>query len=236
VDKQKMKVIMRVVFIACLLSLPVVIVSCAVMAFSGSADLYRWGFQKYDISQRTGINNADLGKAGDAMAGYLTGRLITPQAHVNIDGATRLLYNSKELIHLEDVRLIVLLFRDLLIAFSILLVACGFVLYRLNGPGDLCRSIEWGSALTLGITVMLVTWALIDFDSLFYLFHIVSFSNDLWLLDPSKDYLIMLFPEGFFNDAAIFMVGSIMLTAVILLGATVILQKTIVARLPEKSR
>jgi uncharacterized membrane protein len=33
-------------------------------------------------------------------------------------------------------------------------------------------------------------------------FHLISFANDFWLLDPTKDYLIMLFPQGFWSDAA----------------------------------
>ncbi|MDD2471668.1 MAG: DUF1461 domain-containing protein, partial [Dehalococcoidales bacterium] len=32
---------------------------------------------------------------------------------------------------------------------------------------------------------------------------LISFSNDLWLLDPAKDYLIMMFPQGFWADAAL---------------------------------
>ena len=45
---------------------------------------------------------------------------------------------------------------------------------------------------------------LLNFDQLFLQFHLFSFTNELWQLDPTKDYLIMLFPQGFFYDAAIF--------------------------------
>jgi len=63
-------------------------------------------------------------------------------------------------------------------------------------------------------------WALIDFEGLFLTFHLTSFSNDLWMLDPSKDYLIMMFPERFFFDAALFLVGSTAVEALILGGGT----------------
>ena len=43
---------------------------------------------------------------------------------------------------------------------------------------------------------------MMDFDYFFRQFHLIGFANDLWLLDPAKDYLIMLFPQGFWSDAA----------------------------------
>jgi len=75
-----------------------------------------------------------------------------------------------------------------------------------------------------------VGWSLIDFNSLFYLFHIVSFSNELWLLDPSKDYLIRMFTEGFFYDAAIMVTATIMVEAVILGIAVLVIEKTMLFR------
>ncbi|MCC7105778.1 MAG: DUF1461 domain-containing protein [Chloroflexi bacterium] len=36
-----------------------------------------------------------------------------------------------------------------------------------------------------------------DFTSLFIQFHQVMFRNDLWMLDPARDALLLLFPEGF---------------------------------------
>ena len=44
---------------------------------------------------------------------------------------------------------------------------------------------------------------LLGFDQLFYQFHLISFTNELWQLDPTRDYLIMLFPQGFWYDAAL---------------------------------
>ena len=50
--------------------------------------------------------------------------------------------------------------------------------------------------LALGLGILL------NFDQLFLQFHLFSFSNEYWQLDPTRDYLIMLFPQGFFFDAA----------------------------------
>ena len=37
----------------------------------------------------------------------------------------------------------------------------------------------------------------------FLMFHLISFSNDLWQLDPSRHYLIAMFPQNFFFDATV---------------------------------
>ena len=56
---------------------------------------------------------------------------------------------------------------------------------------------------------------LLDFSSLFLQFHLISFTNELWILDPARDYLIRLFPHGFWFDAALFCVLVSMAGAVI---------------------
>ena len=54
----------------------------------------------------------------------------------------------------------------------------------------------------VAVIAAFVIWGLIDFDSLFYVFHLVAFRNDLWLLDPQTDLLIQLMPTPFFVDYA----------------------------------
>ena len=38
----------------------------------------------------------------------------------------------------------------------------------------------------------------INFNYTFTLFHEIFFRNDLWILDPRNDYLLIMFPERFF--------------------------------------
>jgi integral membrane protein (TIGR01906 family) len=74
------------------------------------------------------------------------------------------------------------------------------------GPSFLPRL---GTILTIGgiVTVALLGLAgllsLVDFSEAFVRFHQMAFSNDLWMLDPRTDYLIMLYPEGFWLDATL---------------------------------
>jgi integral membrane protein (TIGR01906 family) len=84
-----------------------------------------------------------------------------------------------------------------------------------------------GSGITLALTLALGLGAFLNFNQLFLQFHLISFANEFWLLDPTKDYLIMLFPQGFWYDAALFCGGITTGLAVILGGvAGVYLRRT----------
>ena len=69
------------------------------------------------------------------------------------------------------------------------------------------RRIAWnmlgGGAMTLLMLVGLGLSATSDFSDLFLQFHLLSFSNDLWILDPRTDYMIRMFPLGFWYDAVV---------------------------------
>ena len=218
---------MSIVFGIWIISIPVLIIASTVNVFAGSNDLYRWGFNKYQIVDKTGISDLQLTEVGKAMAGYLAGSLSSPQVIVDLKGQKKLLYSEKELVHLKDVREIVWLFQLLQMISIVLLIITGLVLHLKKGTAILLSGAKIGAVISIGITGLLVVWSLIDFESLFYLFHIISFSNDLWILDPSRDYLIMMFPQGFFNDAAIFMVISILVAAIILLVISSLVYKAL---------
>ena len=76
----------------------------------------------------------------------------------------------------------------------------------------------WGSVATMILMFFLALWAVSGFEQLFLLFHEVSFANQFWILDPSKDYLIMLFPGGFFYDVALFSFGAVIIESLVLGG------------------
>ena len=60
-----------------------------------------------------------------------------------------------------------------------------------------------------------------SFEQLFLLFHQLSFANDLWILNPYTDYLLILFPGGFWFDATMRVALTSVLGAVLLLSAGV---------------
>jgi integral membrane protein (TIGR01906 family) len=208
-------------------SIPVLIVSCTVNVYARSAGLYQYGFAKYRISQNTGISNAQLGEVAQGMADFLDGKKPSLQMTVRVNGTDRLLYNQKELVHMDDVRSIISTFKILQTVSILSLLAAGAFVFAALGVRRLLRGILAGAIATVCLVGLLAAWALVDFYSLFYVFHLVSFSNDLWLLDPTRDYLIMMFTESFFYDAAIMVTATIMAVAVIVGLVTLVIEKAV---------
>jgi integral membrane protein (TIGR01906 family) len=62
-----------------------------------------------------------------------------------------------------------------------------------------------------------------DFDALWTRFHQIAFRNDLWQLDPTRDYLIMLFPEPFWFTATLRMATTVALQTVVVAVVGVVL-------------
>ena len=71
----------------------------------------------------------------------------------------------------------------------------------------------------------LIIWGLIDFDSLFYAFHLVAFRNDLWLLNPATDLLIQLMPTAFFMDYARTILLSFAMSLAVAAGLAYLLKR-----------
>jgi uncharacterized membrane protein len=74
-----------------------------------------------------------------------------------------------------------------------------------------------GSTVTLGLMLLLGIGALINFDTLFYDFHLIAFTNQFW---SAEGNMLLLFPDGFWYDAAIYCILTIAALAIILGGVS----------------
>lgn len=173
---------------------------------------YEYEFDKRGIAAETGIAKTDLLKVADHLVRYFNDREDSAQVEVMRAGRPFEIFNEREVTHLGDVKTIIRFFYLLQWAAATYIGAYLIVLgiwRRRSFLQDVTGTLVRGSLVTLSVIGLLGLWALIDFDSLFRVFHHLGFRNDLWLLDPSRDYLIMLFPEGFFFDGALCLVGAL---------------------------
>jgi integral membrane protein (TIGR01906 family) len=123
-----------------------------------------------------------------------------------LGGARRPLFNEREIVHMEDVqKLMQAVFRvGALAGLYAALCAAGMLLWRRGAAlRPLGRLLLWGAGLTFGGLVLVASLSLVDFSELFVRFHELSFRNDFWMLDPRTDYLVILFPEGFWLDVTL---------------------------------
>ena len=80
-----------------------------------------------------------------------------------------------------------------------------------------------GGILTVVLLLLAGLLSLVDFTQAFIAFHEMAFSNDLWMLDPRTDYLVMIFPEGFWFDAVMRIAMTSAIEGVIATGAGIAL-------------
>ncbi len=207
----------KTLFILCL---PLLLLSTSIGWAVNSLWLYEYGFAKYGISQTTGLAPAELDRAARGLISYFNSDEEIVNITVTKDGKAFALFNEREAVHLRDVK--GLFWLDYRIMLGTSVFALGYALVSLFWWKDrrrLARGLISSSILTMGIILLLGIGIAFDFDQLFLQFHLISFSNDMWMLDPSRDYLIMLFPGGFWFDVALFCVLAAAAMALVLGGA-----------------
>jgi integral membrane protein (TIGR01906 family) len=207
-----------------MLCLPFLLFTASLAWAINSLWLYNYGFEKYGISQVTGLTDSELEKTAAGLVSYFN----SDEEYINLtvikDGEPFELFNYRETIHLKDVKGLIWLDYWVLLGTLVYVLAYALVYLFWRRP-KYWRHLAWGvvggSAITLGLMLALGLGSLFDFNWIFWQFHVISFtSNDFWLLDPTKDYLKMLFPDGYFYDVVLFCALGVAGAAVILGGAS----------------
>jgi integral membrane protein (TIGR01906 family) len=204
-----------------MLCLPVLLLTASIGWAANSPWLYKYGFDKYNVSQTTGLTGVELEKAATGLINYFNSGEEYISLTVVKDDKPFELFNQREIAHLRDVKgLIWLDYWVWLGTLIYTLVYAGVSLFwrRKRYWRRLAWGVVGGGGITLALMLALGLGALLNFAQLFIQFHHISFANELWKLDPAKDYLIMLFPQGFWYDATVFCAVTTAVGAAILGG------------------
>lgn len=183
--------------------------------------LYQYGFDKYNISSETNIEEGELLKVAWGLIGYFNSSEESIAVQISDEGGERDLFNQREVAHLRDVKsLIQLCYRlqEITLIYAIGYVGLSWVRRKGAWLRSLGKGLLGGSVVTIALLVTLGAGVALNFEELFLRFHWLSFQNDLWLLDPSRDYLIRLFPQGFFFDVTLLIAGATIAEALIIAG------------------
>jgi len=187
--------------------------------------LYMSGLQKYDASQLTEEERAELEIIATELETIAT-RLInyfnSTEEHIDpilqTEGEPLEVFTPDEIIHFKDVKGLIRLNY---------LVLLGTVIYLLMytraslfwHKHQHWRRLAWGAAggsgITLALMLALGLGTLLSFDRLFLQFHLMSFANEFW---SAEGYMRVLFPPDFWYDTVLLCAGIIAGLAVILGG------------------
>jgi len=202
-----------------ILSLPGLLLTASIAWAVNSLWLYEYGFEKYDISRTTGLAQPELEKAAVGLISYFNSEKEPISLAVVKEGKPFELFNEREVIHLKDVKgLFWLNYRVLIGTLIYVLLYAGVNLFWWKDRRQLAWGLASGGGLTFVLILALGLGALLNFERLFHQFHLISFANDFWQLDPTRDYLIMLFPGGFWYDMTMFCALATVMGAIVLGG------------------
>ena len=198
---------------AALTVLLAVLTAVRVVAFSRA--FYAASYSELRTASSMGISQAKLDEATEALLNYLEGRRDDLDLRVlRQDGVEEAFFKTHEIAHMADVRD---LYRGAMTlrnaAFGLLLLNFVFLLAlwlrrgkRAKGarvsawPGRLRQAYLLGVGFCLVVLAAVALYAALDFETFWTAFHRIFFRNDLWLLDPSSDRLIMMVPSAFFSS------------------------------------
>lgn len=166
------------------------------------------------IAEYIGISNDELDELTSFTLNYLNDSNASLNKQMFINGELREVFTDDEKAHMVDVQKlniasIYLGFVALIVFISTFLFICFNKLinqfYKANNNVF---------KLFVVFISILIIWIVIDFNSFWNFFHHVFFAgNDLWILDLSKDILIMIVPPEFFFH----LVSTIVISFIIVL-------------------
>src|SRR6266849_8257544 len=200
------------VSLAFVLLVPLLIIGTSLRGLVTDRDLMLGGFRDNQVATTTGLDDPQLQRIADAFVAYFQGPPGQIQMQVTAFGQSRALFNAKEVTHMEDVQRFIQFFLLMqIVAAAVVLVRVGVAVVVDRASAPIGRDLLWSAALTVALVVLVGVLSLMDFEALWTRFHQIAFRNDLWQLDPSQDYLIMLFPEPFWFTATLRMATTVAL-------------------------
>lgn len=151
-------------------------------------------FEKYNIEQVTSKSMEELDIIAIDIIKYLKNK-----------GGNELLepyFNEREILHMEDVQQLFDLERT--IKYISIITSFLIILYFIKKEEILTlgRTFFYGLFSNYLILSILGILILFDFNKYFTYFHLIFFTNELWILDPATDLMIQMLPEEFFFGMA----------------------------------
>lgn len=175
----------------------------AIEVNSYNKSYYMESFNKYNVVETSGKSMDGLGIIVDDIILHLKGRggdeLLNPH------------FNEKEVLHMRDVQDLFDLARFIKYSGIIVgLIIIAYFLYKKEYMW-LSKTLFYGPFVTYGLLIVLGLLVSTDFNKYFTYFHLIFFTNDLWILNPKTDLMIQMLPEPFFMGIALRIVLSFFL-------------------------
>ena len=159
-------------------------------------------YRRLNTADSIGMSQEDLDKTTEKLLGYLKDEEKDLSVQAEIGGKTREVFNQKEKEHMVDVKALYL--GTMSVAYgctigAMILIVIELLVTRTKRMRQMLSGYLWSNGILLALVGTIGVYMMVDFNSFWTNFHHVFFTNDLWLLDPTTDVLIMMYPGEFFS-------------------------------------
>ena len=195
-------------------ALGLLLVTTTVRCAADSLPLYEALFERHAVSERTGITPEGLAHVGREVQAYLASSSDAPlSVTVEVYGVPRALFNENEVSHMADVKALFLrVYRVQAAAAAVLVALIALAAWRLRRSafGATASWLRRGAALTAAVILTLGLLSAVAFQQVFTVFHHIGFPQGNWVFDPRTEYLVQVFPFGFWRDITL-LIGALVL-------------------------
>ena len=180
---------------------------------------FRQQYTNQEIAEYIGMSDEDLMYVTVELLSYMRARrddLDGIRATVNSIDVEFFSERDKE--HMIDVRVLydqLFMVRNVAF-FAFIGLICLMAITKTKVGHFLARCSREVMAGFLLLAAVIAGIVAFDFDRAFEVFHLIFFDNDLWILFPPRDRLVMMVPTQFFINISIF-IGTIMAAVPILI-------------------
>ena len=192
--------------IICTLSLITFTFLSCINYWSFNNPFYKDEYKKLGVAEYIGISEDDLNKTTDILLGYIKGDNDSLDIECKINGMTREVFNDREKAHMVDVKN---LYDGLIIVRNVSFIIFVLSFIYIGKTKSLFIGYKYSLSLVGFIMTFILLFCLMDFEGFWFAFHHLFFPfNDLYILDPRYDVLVMMLPERFFFDLCVLIVVS----------------------------
>ena len=214
---------------AAALALLVLIVSQSIIFPTFFLPFFRQQYASQEIAEYIGMSDEELMYVTVELLDYMRARRDDLDGiRATVEGVEQEFFSERDKAHMIDVRVLYdQLFMVRNVSFFALL-AMIFTMALFKYPvrhllARCAREVMVGFLLIAAIVAVII---IIDFERAFEIFHLIFFDNDLWILFPPRDRLVMMVPLRFFINISIF-IGSLMAgaTVLVIIASTIYLRR-----------
>lgn len=201
----KLKILNQILSFIFAVNLFVVLLFAALVPTAMNRNFYYNQFAINQSYQKAFTNETTLNNLIDHTLDYTYGNKDQFQIQITLlDGRVINAFTETEVKHMDDVQRLFINGRILTLfnLISLVLIGSWFLINYRKFELKNFKIMSYTILAILGVALLLLAYAAIDFSTAFVIFHEIFFSNDYWIL-YSTDYLIIMLPEVLFFRLAL---------------------------------